>query len=132
MRKVLLAAVSALSLLASCSGNDDDNNPSWFIDKNLTKADIADHYYQNSKINIHITESGETMQVWRRDNSGGLGQISFKIDGDSIRLTSYGVTFRAHLVRYGEFKPLSLVLSGDLKGKYLPGDLKDGIYDQVK
>ncbi len=117
----------------SCS-SEDDNSPSWFVDKNLTKADIAGHYYANSKINIHITEGGLCMQVWRKDNTGGLGSNEFVIDGDSIRFTGRNIAFRAHLVRYGEFKPLSLVLSNDKFGDedFLPGGLKPGIYDEIK
>lgn len=133
MKKVLLAAMIALvgASFASCSSSDDDNTPSWYVDKNLTKQDIADKYYSNSKINIHITAGGTCMQVWRKDNTGGLGSNDFVIDGDSIRFTGRNVAFRAHLVRYGEFEPLSLVLSGDDKIE-LPGGLTWGIYKEVE
>ena len=126
---MILAGVSVVS----CSSGDDDHAPSWFVDKNLTKADIADHYYADSKINIHVTANGSCMQVWRKDNSGGLGSNDFTIDGDSIRFTARNIAFRAHLVKYGELEPLSLVLSGDFKvSDFLPGGLKPGIYKQVK
>ena len=59
--------------VVACSSGDDDHAPSWFVDKNLTKADIADHYYADGNINIHITANGSCMQVWRKGNSGGLG-----------------------------------------------------------
>ena len=126
---MILAGVSVVS----CSSDDDDHTPSWFVDKNLTKADIADHYYADSKINNHVTANGSCMQVWRKDNSGGLGSNDFTIDGDSIRFTARNIAFRAHLVKYGELEPLSLVLSGDFKDSdFLPGGLKPGIYKQVK
>jgi len=124
---IALAGVS----FVSCGSDDDDNTPNWYVDKNLTKQDIADHYYENNKINIHVTESGNCMQVWRKNNSGGIGSNDFVIDGDSVRFTSRNVAFRAHLVRYNEGEPLSLVLSGDDKVE-LPGGLTCGIYKQVK
>lgn len=49
---MILAGVSVVS----CSSGDDDHTPSWFVDKNLTKADIADHYYADGKIYIHIKQ----------------------------------------------------------------------------
>lgn len=126
---MILAGVSVVS----CSSGDDEHTPSWFVDKNLAKADIADHYYADGKIYIHMTANGSCMQVWRKDNSGGLGSNDFTIDGDSIRFTARNIAFRAHLVKYGELEPLSLVLSGDFKDSdFLPGGLKPGIYKQVK
>ncbi len=47
---MILAGVSVVS----CCCDDDDHTPSWFGDKNLTKADIADHYYADGKIYIFI------------------------------------------------------------------------------
>ena len=134
MKKLCFAIMVLVGVSGvSCSSGDDDHTPSWFVDKNLTKADIADHYYADGKIYIHITANGSCMQVWRKDNSGGLGSNDFTIDGDSIRFTARNIAFRAHLVKYGELEPLSLVLSGDFKDSdFLPVGLKPGIYKQVK
>lgn len=133
MKKVLFAAVIALAgmSLMSCS-KDSDETPSWYVEKNLAKQDIAGHTYTNSRITIHVTPSGSSMQVWRNDNSGGVGSNDFIIDGDSIRFTARKVAFRARLIRYGEGKPLSLVLSNEKFGDddFLPGGLKPGIYDE--
>ncbi len=133
MRKNLFLAGIAMMVgtFASCSGSDDDNTTSWYVDKNLTTQDIADHYYEGRKVNIHVTAGGTCMQVWRKDNTGGVGSNDFTIDGDSIRFKASGVAFRAHLVRYGEGEPLSLVLGGD-DDAWLPGGLTTGIYKQVK
>ena len=45
----------------SWSSGEDDYTPSWFVHKNLTKADGADHYNADSKINIHVTADGSCM-----------------------------------------------------------------------
>lgn len=47
---MILAGASVVS----CSNGDDDHTPSWFVDKNLTKADIAEHYYADGNIYIFI------------------------------------------------------------------------------
>ena len=134
MKKLCFAIMIFVEVsVVSCSSGDDDHTPSWFVDKNLTKVDIADHYYADGKIYIHITANGSCMQVWRKDNSGGIGSNDFTIDGDSIKFTARNIAFRAYLVKYGELEPLSLVLSGDFKDSdFLPGGLKPGIYKQVK
>ena len=64
---MILAGASVVSY----SSGDDDYTPSWFVHKNLTKADGADHYNADSKINIHVTSDGSCMQVWRKDNFRG-------------------------------------------------------------
>ena len=134
MKKLCFAITRLVGVsVVSCSSGDDDRTPSWFVDKNLTKADIAGHYYADSKINIHVTANGSCMQVWRKDNSGGLGSNDFTIDGDSIRFTARNIAFRVLLVKYGELEPFSLVLSRDFKDSdFLPGGLTSGIYKQVK
>ncbi len=133
MRKNLFLAGIAMMVgtFASCSGSDDDNTPSWYVDKNLTKQDIAGHYYQGRKINVYVNEEGTCMMAWRIGSDSGVGSNDFTIDGDSIRFKASGVAFRAHLVRYGEGEPLSLVLGGD-DDAWLPGGLTAGVYKQVK
>lgn len=61
MKKLCFAImILAGASVVSCSSGD-DYTPSWFVHKNLTKADGADYYNADSKINIHVTADGSCM-----------------------------------------------------------------------
>lgn len=131
MKKVILAALSALFLCVSCS--DDDSMPDWYIDKPLTEQDISGHSFKCYKTVLSFNKGYQTVTVYKTNQSWAIN-YSYSLDGDTLRFihhaTGTKLNYWAHLIRYGEDKPLSLVLRNDNDNEEYWGGLCTGVFDQ--